>query len=55
MIRLTITFCALASAATIYNAANRASLDAALQVGLMLAVGCCIGALVVVDRTKEPR
>lgn len=55
MIRVTLAFIALSAAACIYNAANRASIDTALQLAAMLAVGVTAGMLYEINRTRGGR
>lgn len=52
MIRVTLAFMALSALACIYNAANRASLDTALQLAVMLALGCVAGYLYAIEKVR---
>ena len=52
MIRLTLAFMALSAFVVIVSTAERASLDTALQLALMLAIGGVIGMLWAIDRMK---
>jgi hypothetical protein len=55
MIRLSLAFMLLSAVTVILTSAHRASIHTALQLGLMLAIGVVVGALVMVDRTRgEP-
>lgn len=52
MIKLTLIFMALSAVTVIYNAANRASIDTALQLALMLVLGVTAGMLYEIQKTK---
>ena len=52
MIKLTLASIALSCATCIYSAATRASLDTALQLAVMLAVGVTAGMLWEIDRRR---
>jgi hypothetical protein len=52
MIRVTLIFMACAACTVIYNAANRASLDTALQLAAMLALGVTGGVLYQIQKMK---
>ena len=53
MIRVTLACMALAACTAIYNAAARASLDTAIQLAVMLGMGCVAGALYMIDRVRR--
>ena len=53
MIRVTLACIALAACAAIYNAAARASLDTAIQLAVMLGLGCVAGLLIAIERIRK--